>query len=271
VFTAACGAALEGADAVEAAKIRATVSSAVKRQNQQLVVTFLQAAADNDKAALDSLLEAGSIEIDDSDYDSRTALHLAASKGHTELVRWLVEDHGAQISARDRYDGTPLDDAIRGRHKDIVEYLAGCAESTNMNSSAYVDMFIQAAADNNIDLMAMLLTAGIDVNCADYDSRTALHLSVCNRSRDATQCLLGTDGIQMSPLDRMGHTPLWDAIIADDMLTAKKLRERGAILQDDIATHACNQAASNKTRFFEFLSELHVSFTCKVRHCSNLV
>lgn len=65
-------AAIEGADATEAAKIRQTVSSAVKRQNQQLVCTFLQAAADDNKSAVDAMLDAGSLEVDDADYDART-------------------------------------------------------------------------------------------------------------------------------------------------------------------------------------------------------
>jgi hypothetical protein len=39
----------------------------VKRQSEQVVVKFLKAAASNDIAAVDKILDEGSIEVDDSD------------------------------------------------------------------------------------------------------------------------------------------------------------------------------------------------------------
>jgi hypothetical protein len=40
---------------------------AVKRQSEQLVVAFLKAAANDDRDAVDDILEEGAIEVDDSD------------------------------------------------------------------------------------------------------------------------------------------------------------------------------------------------------------
>ena len=57
--------------------------------------------------------------------------------------------------------------------------------------------FIQAAADNDVQTLRILAVAGIDCNCADYDSRTALHLSVSNGCMDATHFLLKTEGINV--------------------------------------------------------------------------
>jgi hypothetical protein len=55
------------AEASEANKIRTKISDAVKRQSEQIVVAFLNAAASNDRAAVDRILDEGSIEVDDSD------------------------------------------------------------------------------------------------------------------------------------------------------------------------------------------------------------
>ena len=41
------------------------------------------------------------------------SLHLAASEGLIEVVRYLVEEAGVNPSPVDRWGGTPLDDAIR--------------------------------------------------------------------------------------------------------------------------------------------------------------
>jgi len=62
------------------------------------------------------------------DYDQRTPLHLAASCGHIEIVKYLMESKAYNavdaVSLKDRWGGNPLDDAVREKHQDIVDYFA---------------------------------------------------------------------------------------------------------------------------------------------------
>ena len=60
--------------------------------------------------------------MNSADYDGRTALHLAASEGHSNVVEYLI-NHNAQINAKDRWGNTSLDDAKRAGNKLIVELL----------------------------------------------------------------------------------------------------------------------------------------------------
>lgn len=46
----------------------------------------------------------------DSDYDGRTALHLASAGGHVNVIKLLVK-HDANVNAQDRHGNTPLYDA----------------------------------------------------------------------------------------------------------------------------------------------------------------
>ncbi len=71
------------------------------------------AAAQGDLAALQRLVDAG-IDVNSTDYDKRSPLHLAASEGKVQAAEWLLK-HKANVNAVDRFGNTPLSDALRGR------------------------------------------------------------------------------------------------------------------------------------------------------------
>jgi ankyrin repeat protein len=125
--------------------------------------------------------------------------------------------------------------------------------------------FIQAAADNNVKTLEILAVAGTDPNVADYDGRTALHLSVSNNCLAATRKLLAIPGIQVNACDRFNHTPLWDAIEHMDTEHATLLRAAGAKVQEDVALYLCEAAGCNNVSMFELLHLLGINIYCRVR------
>ena len=72
------------------------------------------AASQGDLDEVRSLLAVG-IEPGQSDYDGRTALHLASAEGHADVVGFLL-GCGADPEPVDRWGGTPLADAERHGH-----------------------------------------------------------------------------------------------------------------------------------------------------------
>jgi hypothetical protein len=82
------------------------------------------AAASGDIDRLRVLVQVYSMSVDEGDYDQRTAIHLAASEGSLQAIRCLVEEFHAKLSPIDRWGGTPLDDAIRGGHNAVAQYLS---------------------------------------------------------------------------------------------------------------------------------------------------
>jgi glutaminase len=85
------------------------------------VLHLIWAAARGDLSDVRQLLAAG-VDVNVSDYDHRTALHLAAVEGRAEMVRYLL-DHGAIPDVFDRWSQTPLDEAKRAGHQTIVTML----------------------------------------------------------------------------------------------------------------------------------------------------
>lgn len=57
------------------------------------------------------------------DYDGRTGLHVAASSGALDAVRFIIEVGGVNPNPVDRWGHTPLTDAKHFNHTAVVEYL----------------------------------------------------------------------------------------------------------------------------------------------------
>ena len=67
-------------------------------------------------------IAARGVSLDESDYDGRTALHVAAAEGRTGVVAFLVEQD-VSLDVQDRWGHTPLDDATEHAHHSIVDLL----------------------------------------------------------------------------------------------------------------------------------------------------
>ena len=69
---------------------------------------------------------------------------------------------------------------------------------------------IYAASVGDVSDLKRLVAHGHDLNAADYDGRTPLHLACAEGQVEAVKYLLNQK-VQMTPKDRLGNTPLADA------------------------------------------------------------
>ncbi|KAG1461775.1 hypothetical protein G6F56_005654 [Rhizopus delemar] len=106
-----------------------------------------------------------------------TPLHFAASRGHLETVKYLVDDYSATIDAKDREGETALLKAAYNGHFPVVQYLV----SKNAN-----------------------------IHSKDKDGWTALH-NACARGYLPVARLLIQHDARVDVKSKMGHTPLINA------------------------------------------------------------
>mmetsp|Transcript_53182 Transcript_53182/g.129152 ORF Transcript_53182/g.129152 Transcript_53182/m.129152 type:complete len:710 (-) Transcript_53182:154-2283(-) len=190
---------------------------------------LLQQAALGDLAKIRIMLNGpdGKMLVNFRDYDRRTALHVAASEGHLEICKLLIEK-GAKINRSDRWGGSPLDDASRHQQTEVVQYLRSLGATTG--SANLGTNFIKAAADGDIDEIEMLLAAGeVKVDEGDYDKRTALHLAA-GEGNDEIVRILCENKANVNVEDRWGNRPLDEAERANNTSSARILRKHGATL-----------------------------------------
>jgi len=98
------------------------------RQTKGLkIVGLLFAAVAGDVTALQRHFMSG-LDMSCSDYDGRTALHLAAAEGRLDCVTFLLNTCGLEPCVKDRWGHTPLSEAERGNHGEVVDIIKEALE-----------------------------------------------------------------------------------------------------------------------------------------------
>ncbi|KAK4770827.1 hypothetical protein SAY87_031359 [Trapa incisa] len=84
-------------------------------------VKLMYLVNEGDLVGIKEMLDSG-VDVNFKDIDHRTALHIAACQGLTEVATLLLE-RGAQVDSKDRWGSTPLADAIYYKNEDLIKLL----------------------------------------------------------------------------------------------------------------------------------------------------
>ena len=136
---------------------------------------------------------------DSGDYDGRTALHLAVAEGQTEIVRVLL-NKGAKVDVVDRWNSTPLLDALKMSSQAAAELLIARGAKLTRNLFRFVK---QASESDSSSLSLACIKGGADPNSCDYDHRSVLHAQCLAGNLKAVESLLAV-GADVNSTDRCG-------------------------------------------------------------------
>ena len=185
-------------------------------------------ARKGDISQLSLILRSG-CDVNSADYDSRTALHLAASEGNLSTVQSLLARNDISVDCRDRWGNTPLFDAVRNGHSVVAKELKLKGATLGLDETQTAGELCEMSKAGSRDKLELFIESGADVNAKDYDARTALHLASSVGNLPIVKALLER-GAEVNAKDRWFGTPLRDAVREGRMEVAKALRESGGEL-----------------------------------------
>jgi ankyrin repeat protein len=95
------------------------------------------------------------INVNHSNSDSETALHMAASRGHLSVVIFLL-NNGANINSRTRNNWIPLHHAVRFNRPQVANYLMAKGAPPHFKTGDGLDSFDIAVNMSNMRMINMV-------------------------------------------------------------------------------------------------------------------
>nr|GMC62447.1 potassium channel SKOR-like [Ipomoea batatas] len=184
-------------------QLESDVSFHIGKQEAELALKVNNAAFHGDLHQLKSLITAGA-DPNKKDYDGRSPLHLAASRGYEAIALYLIQS-GVDLNAPDNFGNTPLLEAIKNGHDRVASLLVKEGASLKIENAGSFLCEIVVRGDS--DILRRLLSYGVDPNSKDYDHRTPLHIAASQGLYSMAKLLLGA-GASVFSKDRWGNTPV---------------------------------------------------------------
>lgn len=148
---------------------------------------FLRAIDAGDVQTAGLFLDAG-MKADAKTAQGRTALMLAAERGHNHLTQMLLERE-ADPDATDAHHSTALMEAAAGGHDETLKVLLDKRANVNLVDNDGQSALMLAAKNGHTGAVKMLLNAEAQVDLEDKQGRTALDWAEFNSKREISDLL----------------------------------------------------------------------------------
>jgi ankyrin repeat protein len=147
------------------------------------------AAFNNHPEILCRIISETTSTLDLMDGSGRTALLWGSERGHSEIIRLLLEK-GADINAQSGKNGNALQCAARKGNLEIVQLLLEKGADINAQGGENGNALHCAAREGNLEIVQLLLEKGADVHAQDGDYGDALQGAVRRGHLEIVQLLV---------------------------------------------------------------------------------
>jgi ankyrin repeat protein len=202
----------------------------VKATDQDGDTPLHWAAANGHSDVVKYLVEEKGTNVKVGDKDGYTPLHRAAANSKLDVVKYLVEK-GADVKAADKYGDTPLYRAARYGEWDVVKYLVEKGADVKATDKDGDTLLHWTAEDGHWDVVKYLVEKGANIKAGDKDGFTPLHRAAANGKLDVVKYLVEEKGVGVKAANDAGETSLHRAARYGKLDVVKYLVEKGAVVK----------------------------------------
>lgn len=131
--------------------------------------------------------------------------HVKLHGGSVQILITHISALQADPNLADMHGSTALLEAVKNGHENTASLLLQHGAQLCMKETLAASNLCQAVFDGDILLLKRLLGAGIQVNAADYDKRTAAHIAAAEGNVAAIR-VLAENGADLTLQDRWNNT-----------------------------------------------------------------
>ena len=183
---------------------------------------LIRAAIAGDAGALEAAL--GRADVNLSDSDGWTALHIAARNGNIDICRLLLSRPAIDVNVKNKWKSTPLMIAAGSGNLDIVELLLRHPRTQVDLQAEYYGRtaLIEAALKGHLAVVKTLVAHGANVNAADNTGRnSALVEAIKNGHAHVATYLLRSGLVDFSDRDLRLQALIWCGSRGGDLMQAE--------------------------------------------------
>ncbi|KAK5900784.1 hypothetical protein CgunFtcFv8_025715 [Champsocephalus gunnari] len=206
------------------AKFRKTDANEWNKNDERLLAAVEHGEAEK-VAPLLAKKGASSVKLDS---EGKSALHVAAARGHTDCLSVILA-HGADLSITDAAGLNPLHLAAKSNHIECCKKLIQSKCPIDAVDSSGKAALHHAAASGNIQTVQLLCELKTPVNLKDADGLTPLLLSAKHAHAEVCSTLLDC-GAEVNTFDNSGRTALMLATESGALSVVQVLIQRRADL-----------------------------------------
>lgn len=239
---------------------------------------LLQFAKAGDCEALERMLQEDETLIDASDaarreflqltqdHNGSTALHLAASEGHVDMVHKLLRLGAGEVhlaGGRKKYARTPLHEAAINGHLDVCRALVDFGLLVDCHTTRGRTPLMYAVKGNFLDVARyFVLECGANVDEQNEMGVTSLYLACQDGHEEMVRFLVEDAHANVNLSNRTRHSPLHEAVAGGFAGVVAFLLEHGAdkYVVDAMGVTVWHEAAGNgSVEMLELLVKYEVS------------